>query len=208
MFIFRSEEKRELERAKAKAELEILKFQIQPHFLFNILNSIYAMAITKSEKTPEAILQLSNVMRYVLNETSEDRVLLEKEIGYLQDYIALQLLRTNHNLHFSIGIEGKTQGLKIVPHILVTFVENAFKYGFSTDETSEIRIDLRTEGTMLHFSVSNTLVSSGETLQKSFNIGLKNTKERLQYYFPGKHFLTVKQTDDSFQTSLQIELGS
>jgi hypothetical protein len=131
-----------IKQEKQLAEISYLKAQINPHFLFNTLNSLYALTITKSDEAPNAILKLSNMMRYVVTESSQDFVPLSKEINYIKDYIALQKLRMNEDVNFSFNYKGDEVGKSIAPLIIIPFIENAFKYGLNPDEESEIRIEI------------------------------------------------------------------
>nr|WP_301287927.1 sensor histidine kinase [Chryseobacterium sp. S0630] len=206
LFIFKNIEKKELERSKAKAELLSLKYQLQPHFLFNILNSIYSLALFKSDDAPNSILKLSNVMRYVVQESSKDLVKLSKEIEYVKDYIALQLIRTDNSLDFSYTETGETKDLQIAPFILVNFIENAFKYGFNAEETSKIAINIMIEEEQFHFHVFNNIVNRNITDEESLKVGLKNTLEHLQQMYPGKHSLSMINDGKIFEVDLKINL--
>ncbi len=205
-FIYRNAEKKELERSKAKAELLNLKYQLQPHFLFNILNSIYSLALLKSDDAPDGILKLSNVMRYVVQESSKDFVALNQEIGYLKDYIALQLIRTDNSLDFSYTETGETKGRKIAPFILVNFIENAFKYGFNAEKESKISVKVAVEGNILHFSVSNNIVNLNMTDESSLKIGLKNTLEHLRQVYRENHTLAITNDGKVYGVTLKINL--
>ncbi|WP_123864359.1 sensor histidine kinase [Chryseobacterium culicis] len=206
LFIFKNIEKKELERSKAKAELLSLKYQLQPHFLFNILNSIYSLALLKSDDTPNGILKLSNVMRYVVQESSKDLVKLSKEIEYVKDYIALQLIRTDSSLDFSYTETGETKNLQIAPFILVNFIENAFKYGFNAEENSKITVTIMIREEQLHFQVFNNIVNRNITDEESLKVGLKNTLEHLQQVYPGKHSLSMINDGKTFEVDLKIKL--
>jgi len=207
LFIFRNNEKKELERSKAKAELLNLKYQLQPHFLFNILNSIYSLALLKSDDAPNGILKLSNVMRYVVQESSKDFVELDKEFEYLKDYIALQLVRTDNSLDFSYTEIGDTKNLKIAPFILVNFIENAFKYGFNAEETSKISVKAVVQENLLSFSVFNYIVSKKTTDENSLKIGLKNTIKHLDQVYPEKYTLTITNDGKTYDVDLKVNLA-
>jgi len=125
---------------KTETELAYLKAQINPHFLFNTLNSLYALSLEKSDQTPDAILQLSQMMRYVLVDAEKEKVPLEKEIGFLKNYFALQQLRFGKHIKLHFEQQGETQQLFIAPLLLIPFVENAFKHGVNTNETTEISV--------------------------------------------------------------------
>ncbi len=206
LFIFKNIEKKELERSKAKAELLSLKYQLQPHFLFNTLNSIYSLALLKSDDTPNGILKLSNVMRYVVQESSKELVKLSKEIEYVKDYIALQLMRTDSSLDFSYTEIGETKNLQIAPFILVNFIENAFKYGFNAEKNSKISVKIIIQGDTLHFNVFNNIVNRNITDEESLKVGLKNTLEHLQQVYPGKHSLNMLNDGKTFEVDLKINV--
>ncbi|WP_326982183.1 histidine kinase [Chryseobacterium sp. MYb264] len=206
LFIFRNNEKKELEKSKAKAELLNLKYQLQPHFLFNILNSIYSLALLKSDDAPNGILKLSNVMRYVVQESSKDFVELDKEVEYLKDYIALQLVRTDNSLDFSYTEIGDMKGLKIAPFILVNFIENAFKYGFNAEENSKIAVKVIVQEDILSFNVFNHIVNKKVAYENSLKVGLRNTVEHLQQIYPDKHTLEMNNNGMTFEVDLKINL--
>lgn len=206
LLIYRNNEKKELERTKAKAELLNIKFQLQPHFLFNILNSIYSLTLTKSDDAPDGILKLSSVMRYVVQESSKDYVDLKKEIEYLKDYIALQLIRTDNSLDFNYTEVGDCKNLKIAPFILVTFIENAFKYGFNTERDSKISVKIIVQESTLNFVVFNKIVNHFSNDDYSMKIGLKNTLEHLEEIYQDKHILKINETGDTYEIDLKLNL--
>ncbi len=206
LFIYRNIEKKELERSKAKAELLNLKYQLQPHFLFNILNSIYSLALLKSDDAPNGILKLSNVMRYVVQESNKDFVELGKEIEYLKDYIALQLVRTDSSLDFSYTEIGETKDLQIAPFILVNFIENAFKYGFNAAENSKISVKVIVQEGVLNFNVFNNIVNKNITDESSLKVGLKNTIEHLSQIYTDRHTLAIINDGKTYDVDLKINL--
>ncbi len=198
--------KKEAETLKNKAELLNLRYQLQPHFLFNILNNIYSLSILKSDDAPESILKLSNVMRYVVNEANKDFVSLKDELTYLNDYIALQIIRTDESLDFDFFENIQNENLKIAPMILVIFVENAFKYGFNAEEDSVIKISISTENDTLFFKVFNKVVNNTVPKNMSTKIGLNNTLERLKELYPEKHQIEIKQTETEHEVNLVMKL--
>lgn len=190
---------------RSKAELLNIKYQLQPHFLFNILNSIYALSITKSDAAPESILKLSNVMRYVVSESERDLVPLKKELDYLKDYIALQLIRTDQSLQFSFTETGDPKDLQIAPLILVNFIENAFKYGFKPEKKSNIRISIIILDDQIEMNVYNDKVCTSNGTSTTL-IGLRNTIKRLEAFYPKRHVLRIDETELSFSVLLKMEL--
>jgi two-component system LytT family sensor kinase len=186
--------RKSLETEKLNAELSFLKFQINPHFLFNSLNNIYALAYKQSPKTPEAILKLSDMMRYMLYESNDEKVLLAKEIQYLNNFIDLQRLRSKDEVHIDWQVhlgEVESEKCKVMPLLLISFLENAFKHGVSDDPAKPIRVLIQVEGNRLHFRVENEKKISHK--DETHGVGLDNLKRRLQLGYPEKH--TIQVTD-------------
>ena len=193
------------EDEKLHAELSYLKAQINPHFLFNTLNSIYAMALGRSDQTASAIVRLSSMMRYVLVEAGRDKVSLEKEITYLTDYIKLQQIRFEGSLQLSLEVNGHPENRQIVPLLLIPFVENAFKYGVNPEEPSAIGIRIDIGEHDLHLHVSNKKVAIHHPAATQGGLGIQNTRQRLQLLYPGKHTLIIEDNNDSFTVSLTLK---
>lgn len=200
------EQLKRIESEKLNAELSYLKAQINPHFLFNTLNSIYSLAILKSDKTPDAIVKLSDMMRYVLHHNHEKMVPLEKEINYISNYIELQQMRLSPNIKLSYTCEGDTAGKKIAPLMLIPFIENAFKHGVNAEEDSEIEIKILVCVSYVSMLVKNKCVpSNNNTLDKS-GLGIENTKQRLELTYPENHTLTISQNNNCFTVNLLLTL--
>jgi hypothetical protein len=193
-------------REKSEAELSYLKAQINPHFLFNTLNSIYSLAIDRSDYTATAVVKLSGMMRYVLSETHHEFVSLEKEINYISDYIDLQKLRLGNTVKLSYQVSGSKSGKQIAPLILIPFIENAFKYGVNPEENSEIKIEISITDTNINLSVKNIKVKIRSGIHEKSGLGIKNTRSRLQLLYPGKHYLTLEDNDKDFHVSLSIKV--
>jgi two-component system, LytTR family, sensor kinase len=189
---------------KAHAELSFLKAQINPHFLFNTLNNIYALSVTNSENTSESIMKLSNIMRYVTDEVTEDVVSLRSEIDCINDYIDLQKLRLGKKTKLSFTINGDITNQKIAPLVLMTFIENVFKYGISKFKTTEISIRLKVEDNRVYFFCQNTIVENGSGSKRK-GIGIENTRQRLGHLYPGKHRLEITNQNNLFTVTLQID---
>src|SRR3990170_5410534 len=185
------------EADKANAELSFLKAQINPHFLFNTLNNIYSLAITKNENTADSILKLSNIMRYVTDDIREDFVSLNNEIECMGDFIALQRLRLGKKMNIEFSVSGNTENKKIAPLILMTFIENAFKYGISNHEPSDIFIKISAEEHSITFFCQNKLFNTKRNTERT-GIGIANTRQRVQYLYPDKHFLDIKTENGMF----------
>ena len=196
------------EDEKLHAELAYLKAQINPHFLFNTLNSIYAMALGRSEQTAGAIVQLSSMMRYVLVEAGKEKVRLEKELTYLTDYIHLQQTRFEGSLEVRLEINGQPLGKSIFPLLLIPFVENAFKYGVNPEQPSTIGIhidigahDLKLKVTNRKVAMAAAIDADGET---PGGLGIRNTRRRLQLLYPGQHSLVIEDQRDTFTVLLNL----
>ena len=192
---------------KVKAELSFLKSQINPHFFFNTLNSIYALATIDSYNTQRAILLLSNLMRYLLYESNVDRVSLNKEIQFLNDFIGLQQLRTSkkNGKHIDFEYTGNTSDFKIEPLLLVPFVENAFKHSHSYGKQTGIEISIAVENDKtMKFKCSNSIGEQKEQIEKSSGIGLENVKRRLELIYPKGHHLDIQKNSKTFDVTLTL----
>ncbi|UHG90986.1 sensor histidine kinase [Spirosoma oryzicola] len=197
---------RETEREKLNTELSYLKAQINPHFLFNTLNSIYSLAIEQSDRTAEAITRLSALMRYVIQDTAVKQVPLSKEFDYISHYVALQQLRLDDTVRVDFSINGKANGQQISPLILISFIENAFKYGVNPSEDSSIRIKLSIQGNELHCHVFNKKVRVAQEAVTTSGIGLTNTKARLALVYPNQHRLLITDQPSDFTVDLYLTL--
>ncbi len=203
----KEKESLELKSRITEAESNMLKSQINPHFLFNTLNNIYSMAQLKSDQTPEAVHRLSEMLRYVIYDCSRDRVSLGQEVRYLKSYIELNMMKEENmdNVHYELDdIDGT---LPIAPMILVPFIENSFKHTKIEDrENSWITIQLKTHGKQLQFEVSNTIPEMTHRKDKSSGIGLDNVKKRLQLIYPEQHYLHISDKGGIFKVELTIDL--
>lgn len=193
------------ETEKANAELAFLKAQVNPHFLFNILNNVYTLAFTQHSNAAPAILKLSNMMRYLTDDARCDEVPLEMEIGCMTDYIDLQKLRLTEKTQVDYQIKGGFDNKKIAPLILMAFVENAFKYGVSNHKNSKLAIKLLAEQNLVNLYCENTIHHHKKN-EKRTGIGMENTKKRLQYTYPGRHILEVANNQKTFKINLTIHL--
>jgi hypothetical protein len=195
----------QLQKEKIDAELSSLKSQINPHFLFNTLNSIYALAVKNDEKTADAVINLAGLMRYMIKEAHGDKISLQKELDYLTNYVELQKARLRETAAVSLHITGEPGQLEIAPLILITFVENAFKYGINPDMESRISIAIDIHDDVLELRVFNTkvLISS---LDLSTGIGLDNTRSRLEKLYYQKHRLEINDEKDQYTIFLSIQL--
>lgn len=200
--------RRQMHSDKLSAELAFLKSQVSPHFLFNTLNNIYSLAQLRSDDTPEAILKLSQLMRYMLYEANDPQVPLEQEVEYLRNYVDLQRLRLADDVDIEFSQEGQHGGRLIEPMLLIPFVENAFKHGVSYQHPSAIRIVLRVVGNELLFRVQNRRFEQGKplTAARDSGIGIQNVTQRLQLLYPGRHHLDIDQSGDQYLITLTLAL--
>lgn len=196
-----------LQHEHLKMELSFLRSQVSPHFMFNTLNSMVALARKKSDKLEPALMELSNLMHYMLYESDEEKVSLVKEIDYLQSYIDLQTLRFGHQVQILFLAQKPGNELCIEPMLLIPLIENAFKHGIGLVEQPEISISLDSDEQGLQLSVSNKIATgSVDTKDKVQGIGLSNLRRRLKILYPGKHELHTRTDNGWFHASLKITL--
>jgi len=193
------------EAEKAQAELSFLKAQVNPHFLFNTLNNIYTLAIIKDENTAPSIMKLSNIMRYVTDEARNDFVSLQEELNCITDFIDLQKLRLTQKTTLLFELEGDFENKKIAPLIIMTFVENVFKYGISNHSSNKLVIKIFCKQNSLILFCQNTIYPDKIKTERS-GIGLENTRRRLNYIYKNMHILNVDQNKNLFTVNLTIQL--
>lgn len=195
------------ETENLKSELLFLRSQVSPHFMFNVLNNMVALARKKSDLLEPSLIKLSSLMRYMLYETDEQKVPLEKEIDYIQSYIDLQQQRFGKNVKVCTVFNNIGGGNEIEPMLLIPFVENAFKHGTGIIENAQINIELKEDGGILQFVVSNRYNDiSNESKDKNSGIGLNNVQRRLNLLYGKNHALLINKKDGWFTVSLQINL--
>jgi hypothetical protein len=200
------------ELGKSNANLDFLRSQINPHFLFNALNTIYGTAIQeKAERTSEGIEKLGDMMRFMLQENMQEKISLAREVEYLNNYISLQKLRTdpNPNIKIDTNIEEQVHTIQIAPMLLIPFVENAFKHGISFREQSYIKISLEFVHNTLYLDVANSkhIKPENDPEKGKSGIGLNNVKQRLQLLYKGKHELLIRETAKDFFVHLTLQLA-
>ncbi len=198
---------KERENSNLKTELSFLRSQISPHFLFNVLNNMVAMARLKSEQLEPSLIRLSGLMRYMLYESDVSKVPLSRELEYVQSYIELQKLRYDSSLKIIQHIEVNEDAL-IEPMLLIPFIENAFKHGTGMVVDPVIWITLANSSDQLHFTVKNKYNQAETSLvkDKTSGIGLVNVQRRLNLLYAGQHQLLIDRTDGCFSVSLQLNL--
>jgi hypothetical protein len=205
-FISHQTEKKALENANLNAEVSFLKSQINPHFLFNTLNGIYSLANARSPHTEEAILKLSQMLRYVLYDSSTEKIELSKDIAYISNFMHLQRLRLAQKVKINYEVRGDIDGLFIAPLLLITFIENAFKHGVSYIYPSTIAIEISVFDETLTLVASNTVFENNKF--DTGGIGLKNAKRRLELLYPGKYLLDIVRNNRLYVVNLKINLQS
>jgi len=193
------------ETHRTNTELIYLRKQTNPHFLFNSLNSIYSLAHKKSDLVPDAIVTLSELMRYMLYETDNKTVALEKEVNYIQNYIELQKLRLNNIEDIFVNVHGDTRNKFIEPLLLISFVENAFKYGTDYKGAAHVKIKIFISENNLDFWIENTIESYVKDPENS-GIGLANIQNRLDLLYPDAHELTITQDNEFYRVHLNLKL--
>jgi sensor histidine kinase YesM len=198
--------RRRLQQINTETELKFLKSQINPHFLFNCLNNLYALSLKKSDQAPEVVLRLSNILRYVLYEAVDGRVPLSKEVQYLKDYIDLEKIRLGSRAEIEFQTDGNLDEAQIEPMLFLTFLENSVKHGaFNAISDVWINIKLQATTSAIIFEISNSKPSQSlETERRQGGIGMANLKKRLDLIYPEKYSLEVLDEETSFHVKLAI----
>lgn len=197
----------EMAKEKAETELNFLKSQLNPHFLFNSLNTVYFLIDKQNAEARTTLLQMSDLLRYQLYDCSSPGIEIEKEVHYLQDYIRLQQLRKDN--HYEVGIEvgEQVKGFHITPLLLIPFVENAFKHiSHYSHEKNFIRVNLQRQNGTLSFTVENSKDDQQRSTEPKGGIGLSNVKRRLELLYPGRHTLQILNTTHTFKIELNLHL--
>jgi two-component system, LytTR family, sensor kinase len=206
---FQEKQMDQVQLEKLTTEINYLKAQINPHFLFNTLNNLYGMALQKSDKTPEIILRLSKMMDYMLYDTDDAKVYLVKDIENLENYISLENIRQGNDALINYTKEGQAQDQKIVPLLFLPLVENGFKHGVNEiikGAYLNVRLSISTGSVTLMVSNNYKTKTAMEVNERS-GIGLTNLKRRLDLFYPGKHLLNVNQTADTYEAQLTIHFA-
>lgn len=199
--------KSEIEKEKISTELSYLKQQINPHFLFNSLNSIYSLSMSQSVKTTESILKLSSILRYMLYKSDDETIFLSDEIKIITDYIDLQRLRLTNKVKVNYTVDGDPSAYKIAPFILIPIIENAFKHGVDNINQSFIEININIKGETLYLKTANTRINIKN--KKDFSsegIGMKNIKRRLELLYPNEHLLDIEEREELYILNLEMKL--
>ena len=197
--------KQELEARKDKAELALYKSQINPHFLFNTLNTLYALVICRSEHTESAFVSFSNMLRYTYSQVGEELVPIRQEMDYIQQYVELQKFRLNRHTSVRYVEDVDDPEKRFPPMVLITFVENAFKYGTSSETDCEILIRINLRRGRLVFHTENAIMRKREEVDTA--VGIENCRKRLTLLFKDKYSLTMMRKSGVYYTDLMIELS-
>lgn len=196
--------RKEVEVEKNKAELALYKAQINPHFLFNTLNSLYGLVLTHSDKTESAFIMFSNILKYMYLQTDTDTIPVSNEIDYIHQYVDLQSLRLNKHTRVILETHTDDNQIQIPPMVLITFVENAFKYGTSSDKDCTIIIRIQVKEGHLLFETENSVMREKQADTPA--IGIENCRRRLELLYPGRFILQTQREGELFKTRLTIQL--
>ena len=204
-------ERQELETQTMQSELRFLKSQINPHFLFNTLNNLYALTLKKSDKAPEIVIKLSEMMRYMLYECNEKRVLLSKEVNYIKNYLDLEKLRQGKNVEINFKMSGAVSNQKIAPLMFIPFLENSFKHGLNNQISKGfVNIELSVQDQEIFFFIENSkpekLPLPGDGNRRSGGIGLVNVRRRLNLLYPEHYDLKIDNNPKTYAVHLKIKL--
>ena len=198
----------QLQKDNLALELNALKAQINPHFLFNTLNNIYSLALRKSDLAPEMVLKLSDMMRYVLYECNSGRVPVEREIQFISNYIDLERIRHGSNASITFTLNSNPENSRIEPLLLIPIVENSFKHGINAQmEKAFVDITLNVADEKLTMDVVNSISKNGVHSKTNRGIGLENVKKRLELIYPGKHHLNINTSSEIFKVNLELALS-
>ena len=206
-WLYQQTVQKELENKNLQSELSFLKSQINPHFLFNTLNSIYALSLKQSDQAPELVLRLSEMMRYMLYKSNEKEVPLEQEIKYIQNYLELEKTRYGKKALIEFVQEGSPDNYKVAPLLFITFLENSFKHGLSQSiSEGYVRCQLLLKKGCIHFHLTNSKTVHKDIGYFQGGIGLKNAQRRLDLLYANRYQLNINETEEQYTVSLDIQL--
>lgn len=205
-YYLKTEEREQKQREKTNAEIQLLKAQVHPHFLFNTLNNIYSFTLNKSPQAPMLIDKLNDTLYYMINECKAQFVYLEKEVQSLKDYIELEKVRYGKRLDIKVNVEGDYQNKMVTPLLMIPFIENSFKHGASKMLADPwIQLFIQADEDILHFTVANSKPADNFINDKG-GIGLNNIRKRLELLYPQNHLLLIESTENTFTVNMQIPL--
>ena len=197
----------EVKEEKQLSEIAYLRAQINPHFLFNTLNNIYALTLQKSDLAPDAVMKLSKMMRFMVTDSSKDEVKLQQDLDYIKNYIQLQKMRLSDSTTIEYSVVGSTSELKIAPLLLINFIENAFKYGVVDDVKFPIKISISIIDNELELHVSNKISDHKLREDEKSMTGLMNVKKRLEYLYGNRYHLDIEASNDFYDVKLNLKLN-
>ncbi|HEU0228899.1 MAG TPA: histidine kinase, partial [Arachidicoccus soli] len=184
----------------------LLRSQVNPHFLFNTLNSIYSLTLTNSEKAPDAVMRLSRIMRYTLEEAQSEFVPLEDELAFINSYLELQKIRATDKVQVLYEVKGNDGDIKIPPLLLIPFIENAFKYGVSARNRTVIKVIIKVENKFLFFNCENDIVPN-IAMHQGTGLGIANVRRRLELLYKRNYTLDIINSDDKYKVALHLEIS-
>lgn len=199
-------ERKEAENVKLQSEIQHLKYQLQPHFFFNSLNTIYALVDSAPERAKKTLHSMGKLMRYLLYDTETEKVPLQKEIDFMTQYIELMKLRFSDKIQISYTFPETSQNLKVVPLLFITLIENAFKHGIPASKSASLSFEMEISDTFLVFTASNPNLPKTVSDKSGSGIGLENLEKRLRLLYPNKHSLKHKVDDEVFTAILTLEI--
>ena len=199
-------EQKQLHEEKLETELKLLKAQINPHFIFNALNNIYSLSYMQSEKAPESVLKLSEMLRYVFYDCSKDLVAIGSEIKYIENFAAFQQMKSDFEQNININVNLQNSLLEVAPMLLIPLIENAFKYSrIEEDENAVVDININQEKSTLKVNIKNSVPEQNKPLKGS-GLGINNVKHRLEIIYPKAHTIEVKDYGSVFNVILELSL--
>lgn len=197
----------DMAKEKAEAELNFLKSQINPHFIFNSLNSVYFLIDKNNSEARQALHKFSEMLRYQLYEAGGEKIPIEKEISYLKDYVDLQKLRKDENYRVQFNCAREVKAFSIEPLLLIPFVENAFKHiSHKADQSNFVNLDLRRSNGQFEFTVENSKENGAVATDQYGGIGLNNVKRRLELLYPGRYELEIKDSPDKYKIVFKLKI--
>lgn len=203
----KDEKQKRFAKERIETELRLLRNQINPHFLFNALNSVYSLSYIQSELTPQMILKLSEMLRYVLYECAEDKVTLEKELIYLENYVVFQNLKEETDKLVNVDFENTDKTKLIAPMLFIPFIENSFKHSnINSSDKAFINIKMLTDENRLTFEIENSLPENINSAKSPKGIGLENVKRRLELIYQSKYNLEIDSSSNTFRVKLTLDL--
>ncbi len=205
-FMIEQNKNRHLKALQYKTELKYLKAQIQPHFFFNTLNNLYALTIQKSDQAPKVVLKLSDIMKYVIYDTSKKKIPLSQEIDHIDNYIELEKMRYNDRVHSEVSISGNIDNVTVVPLLFLPFIENAFKHGLQNNDKLELQISFERIDNQLIFISKNNFDKENTSSFISGGIGNKNVERRLQLLYQDKYSLQIRNENNEYKVLLKIPI--